>query len=450
MQTTEKVAKLVCRFNYDQIPARGVEQAKAALIDAVGVSLLGAEESAEKALMKYAVSGVPEARIWATGEKTTLRNAVLVNSACVHAIDYDNGGSLGHPSCLLAPAVLGLAETRRLTGKQIIEAYTVGVELGGRLRESLGNIQMGAGWHATSLLGPMAVAAACSKLLELDEWKTRMAIALAAPLGGGMLQSFGTNAKAFQVARASESGVLAALLAAEGCEGDPYILEERKGFYYVYGQEQGCSIKQLTANFGEPVILAKERGHFKQWPCCGGNYEVLSALTDLLAERAVPIDEIVHITVAMSMQPPGPVLRVHPRNADEGRFSIAYNVASCLVDGDVGLNTFTEKQFNRPVIHELMDKVELAWAEECAGKPARLQGESRFIDLTIRFRDGSVITRRQNAANRKQLEASQVYDKYAGIARRFGRDEEKINAAIALMQNFEQCDDAKEFLNLAV
>ena len=452
MVTTEKVAKLIVDFKYDIIPPRGIEQAKAAFIDAVGVSLLGVHEPAEQALMKYSRGGEPEARIWGTGERTTLRNAVLVNSACVHAIDYDNGGSLGHPSCLFVPAALGLAEKFKVSGRQLMEAYAVAVELGGRMRESLGDIQMGAGWHATSLLGPMCVAALASKLMGLDVQQTRMALALAAPLGSGLLQSFGTDSKALQVARASESGILAALLASEGCCGDPYILEEAKGFYYVYGQEQG-SIKQLTSNFGKPVLLAAERGHFKQWPCCGGNYEALSALYDMLSDGEVSAgeanaSEITRVEVATSMKPLGPVIRLRPRTADEGRFSLPYNVASCLSDGKVDLATFTEEKFARPAVQELLNKVDMVWHPECAGKPARLQGESRFVDVVIYMKDGRVLRRHQDASNRKQLTAEQVYDKFAGVARSVGKEEEKIQKAIALVKSFESCEDGKELLDL--
>ena len=449
MATTRKVSKQIYDFSYDQIPPRGIEQAKAAIIDAVGVSFWGGEEHVEQELMKLFSGGAPEARIWATGEKTTLLNAVMVNSACVHAIDYDNGGSLGHPSCLLVPALLGLAEIRRFTGRQLLEAYTVGVELGGRLRESLGDLQHGAGYHATSLLGPMVVAAACAKLMGMDADGIQRAISLAAPLGAGMVQSFGTDAKPLQVARASQNGVMAALLAEQGCSGDPEVLEERKGFYFVYGQEIGASIKELTSSFGQPVILAKERGHFKQWPCCGGNYEPLSAVTDMVAENTVDPENIARIVVSMSMQPPGPALRVYPRTPEEGRFCIPYNVATAIVDGDVTLDSYSEENFSRPIIHELMKKTELVWSPEVAGKPKRLQGESRFVDVYFYMKDGTVLSRHQDGAKRKQLTAEQVYEKYAANASHFGKDSESIEKAQTLMRNFETCEKAAEFLDIA-
>jgi 2-methylcitrate dehydratase PrpD len=249
------------------------------------------------------------------------------------------------------------------------------------------------------------------------------------------------------VARAAESGVLAALLAREGCTGDPYIFEETKGFYYVYGQEQG-SIKALTENFGKPLAVAAERGHFKQWACCGGNYEILSALYDLLNDQEISTDQISEIVVATSMTPPGPVIRVHPRTVMESRFSLPYNVACCLIDRVVNLDTFTDEKFNRPEVHKLMDKIKVIWHPECAGKPRRLQGESRFVTIDIRLKDGRVISKRQDASNRKQLTAEETYVKYAENARSAGRTEDKIAKAVELVHSFEHCKDVTELIDL--
>jgi 2-methylcitrate dehydratase PrpD len=391
--------------------------------------------------------GEPDARIWGTGKRTSLTNATLINSACMHCMDYDNGGSLGHPAAVLIPPALALGEKYKLSGKKIIEAYAVGYELGAKLRNSLGDIQFDAGFHATSLLGTICSAALSAKLMGLDVKKTQTALSIAASLSSGLLQVFGTDSKPIQVARAAESGLLAALLADEGCTGDPHIFEESKGFYYVYGQEQ-ASIKALTENFGKPLAVASERGHFKQWACCGGNYEALSALYDLLCEQDIMVDQITEVVVATSMAPPGPVIRVHPRTAMEGRFSLPYNVACCLIDRIVNLDTFTDEKFRRPEVYKLMDKIRVIWHPECAGKPRRLQGESRFITINIHLKNGHIISKRQDASDRKQLTVDKTYIKYAENARSAGLDEEKITKAVEVVKSFENCEDVTELVDL--
>ncbi|WP_165452507.1 MmgE/PrpD family protein [Paenibacillus thalictri] len=443
------MAKLIINFNYDSISERGIEQAKAAIIDTLGAALLGAKEPAAKAMMKVAGcrGGEPEARIWGMAERTSLTNVALINSFCTHSMDYDNGGSLGHPAAVMIPPALALGELYKLSGKRIIEAYAVGYELGAKLRNSLGDLQFGAGFHATSLLGAICSAAVSAKLMGLDVQKTTMALSIATSMSSGLIQHWGTDAKPIQVGRAAESGLLAAHLAREGCTGDPHIFEESKGFYYVYGQEE-ASIKQLTENFGKPLALAAERGHFKQWACCGGNYEVLSALYDLLAEQEIPVQQITEIAVATSMMPPGPAFRVNPRTATEGRFSMNYNIASCLIDGIVDLDTFTDTKFNRSEVHELMGKIRVSWHPECAGKPRRLQGESRFVTIDIRLQDGRVISKRLDASDRKQLSARETYVKFAENARCVGLAEDKIAKVIATVELFEHCEDVTDLISL--
>jgi len=447
--TTEKVAKLILDFKYESIPLRGLEQSKAAVIDSLGAGLLGAKEPVAKAVAEIAFcrGGAEEAQLWGFDGATSLSNAVLINSISMHCMDYDNGGSLGHPAALMIPTALALAEKHRLSGKAVIEAYAAGYELGAKLRDSLGDIQHEAGFHATSLLGSICSAAVAAKLMGMDVQKTRMALSIAACLGSGLVQSFGTDSKPVQVGRAAESGMLAALLAERGCTGDPHIFEEAKGFYYVYGQEE-AAIRRLTENFGKPVAVAAERGHFKQWASCGGNYEVLSVLYDLLDEEDIDPDQISDIVVALSMTPPGPSFRSNPRTAMEGRFSLSYNVASCLIDGKVDLDTFTDEKFRRQAVHGLMEKVRVVGHPECEGKPKRLQNESRFIELTIWLKDGQVISRRQDAVNRKQLSAEETYVKFADIGHLVGLPADAIAGAARLVQNYETCEDASEPVRL--
>ncbi len=449
MATTEKIAKLVYDFKYEDLPTKAIEMAKYAVIDSLGVGVLGYDQPVTQAVAKLMADnkGGEQARVWKTGESMNQRSATIINSVAMHCMDYDNGGSLGHPAAVFLPPVIAIGEKLKISGKQLMEAYAIAYELGAQLRNSMGDLQFRAGYHATSLLGCICSAAACAKVMGLDVQGIRMAMAIACSLSSGMLISFGTDAKPVQVGRAAENGLLAAQLAAEGCCGEPDIFEVDKGFYYVYAEEEG-SIKGLTNNFGKLLALANERPHLKQWACCGGNYEILSLLYDLLPTQPIDVNEIKSITISTSMTPPGPAFRVKPRTAMEGRFSITYNAASCLVDHYVDLSTFTKEKFDRPIIHELINKMEVVWHPECAGKPKKLQGESRFVTIDIYMNDGTVISKRQDAAQRKHLEFSQVYTKFADNCRSVGLAEEKIEKVSALVKDLENVEDINEIIGL--
>ncbi|MBQ7534030.1 MAG: MmgE/PrpD family protein [Stomatobaculum sp.] len=440
MSITERTAQAILDFKYEQIPPRGAAQSKAAVIDSLGVSFYGPEEPFVKALRQVTLAGgsIPEATIWSTGEKTSLLNAALLNSAELHCIDYDNGGSLGHPASVLMAAALGIGEKCAVSGHKVIESYAAAYELGARMRESMGNLQFGAGYHATSLLGVICCAAESAKLLGYNTQKTKMAMSLATGMSSGMMQSFGTDTKPLQVAKASQNGVLAALLAGEGCVGDPEIFEESKGFYYVYGQD-GASMDALLMDFGNPVKVASERGHFKQWACCGGNYEVLSALYNY-GKRIDP-EEIEHITIRLSMDPPGPAFRVHPRTTEECRFSVTYNTASCIVDGIVDLSTFTEEKFRRPAVQSLVEKSTVVKFGKDDVRPEKIRDEKRFVVIDILKKDGSVLSISQGASDRLQLEDEQIYEKFAVNAARAGIPDRNIQRTVKLVKDLENVSD---------
>lgn len=446
MGIAKQAAEAMRSFRFEDIPQRGVEQSKAAVIDSLGVAFPGRDEPIAEALRRISDVDptIAEATIWSSGKKTSLLNAAFLNSTEIHCIDYDNGGSLGHPASVLLPAALAVAEKYHLSGKQVITAYAAAYELGARMRESLGDLQHGAGFHATSLLGVIACAAEVSMLLGLDAEKMSMAMSIATSLSSGMMQSFGMDSKPLQVANASRNGVLAALLAKEGMKGDPGIFEENKGFYFVYGQEK-ADMNGLLASFGKPVKVASERGHFKQWPCCGGNYEVLSALYNYKGERIIP-EDIEEIVIRLSMDPPGPAFRTDPKTPMEGRFSVTYNVASCLLDGYVDLSTFTEEKFGRPEVQALTRKCRVVKYTAEEERPEGLKKENRFVGITICRKDGSTVNLYQGASDRLQLEGEDIYDKFGDNAAAAGIPAENIKKVKEMVHAMETLEDTGEII----
>ena len=449
MRTTEKVAKFIVDFDFEAIPTKGLEQIKASIIDSIGVALLGCREPVGKIVAEFAntAGGDQQVRLLGLGTRTSVLDATLVNGVLIHALDYDDGGGFGHHGAVLVPPALALGETRGLSGRKIIEAYAVAYEVGYKLLRSLGEIQIVGGFHSTSLLGSICAAAESAKLLGLDVARTRMALSIAASLSSGLMQSFGTQAKPLQVGRAAQSGTLAALMASEGLAGDPNILEEARGYFYVYGQEQSM-IRRMTENLGKPLSVAEQDMHFKSWPCCGGNDEALTAVFDLMKESEIRPDHIRNIVVATSWRPPGPVNRPHPRNGYEGKFSLEYTVATALLDQVIDLSSYSDEKFERPAVHDLMRKVNVVWHPDCAGRPLRLLSESRFVTVEILFSDGRTLAKRQNAESRKNLRGEEVYDKYRNNARMAGVSEREIERFVALVKALEECEDVTGLMDL--
>ena len=119
------------------------------------------------------------------------------------------------------------ARRARSSGAEMLTAYVAGFEVWAEILAREPTPLHRKGWHPSAVLGAVAAAAACAKLRRLDPNGAATAMAIAASMSSGLVANFGTMAKSFQVARAAQSGVIAARLAQAGtdrlarCAGTP-------------------------------------------------------------------------------------------------------------------------------------------------------------------------------------------------------------------------------------
>ena len=146
-------------------------RAATAVLDTVGVTLAGASEPASRIVRQVvAAEGGDACGVFGTAVRASMSGAALANGTAAHALDYDDMCfvSLAHPSAPLVPAVLAAAESERLTGRAVLDAYVVGFEIEARLGRLMNPRHYQRGWHCTSTLGTIGAAAAVSRLLGLD------------------------------------------------------------------------------------------------------------------------------------------------------------------------------------------------------------------------------------------------------------------------------------------
>jgi 2-methylcitrate dehydratase PrpD len=448
MGTTEKMAKFVVDFDFKDLPARGIEQAKISMLDSIGTALAGGTGPVGAMIVDFVneMGGSSQARVIGKGIKTSVLNAALANGTLAHADDYDDQGGFGHAGVILTPTALALGEYLKLPGKKLLEAYAVGFEVAYKLSRSMGEVQGHGCFHSTSLLGTLAAAAESAKLLGLDVAQTRRALGIASSLASGLVQNFGTYTKPLHAGHAARNGITAAMLAKRGFTGDPDILEGGKGFIYVFGQEQ-ADIKRTGENIGKPMAIAEHGVTIKAWPCCAGNHEALTAIFQLINQYDIKPEEVDAIEVATASKPPGPVIRTRPQKGFEGKFSMQYSMATALVDRKVDLYSYTDEKLSRPIVQQLIKKVNHVWHEDYADKPARLQGDARFAVVTLRLKDGRVVSERRDVATRTKLKGDEIYAKYRDNAKIGGLEKSKIDISLKLMINLETVNDVTDVMN---
>src|SRR4029079_1527409 len=170
--------------------------------------------------------------------------------------DYDDVLSMmpAHPSAVIVAALLASLHGQPVNGAAFIEAYIVGVEVGGRIGLGMTNGHYQRGFHATGTLALFSGLAALAKLGRLDVHTTQQAFGIAASMASGVRRNFGTMTKPLHTGLAARSALTAVRLATSGFTAEPDIFEAKSGFFAAYGTS--ASNADVTARgLGKPYIL---------------------------------------------------------------------------------------------------------------------------------------------------------------------------------------------------
>ncbi len=390
MGVTEELARFVAEHP-ERVSERAAGEVRRALVDLLGVMLAGSREPAVRLILDYAKAhGEGHATVvGGGGVRLAEPLAALVNGTAGHALDYDDIGlAAGHVSTAIVPAALAVAETRGSTGREVITALALGYEVTHRLTRVYGDNLAGPyafGYHKPSVYSVFGATAAATRLLGLGPERTATAFGIAASQAGGLRVNFGTMTKPMHAGNANRSGVEAALLAAAGFTASPHALEERYGWHEVICRSGG-SLEAVLDDLGGRLAI-EEGMIYKAYPCCGANHYAIDGVLAVLAEHGLKADDVAELTVAIH----GPYLDdvliyPWPRTGLEGKFSLAYCVAAALVDGAVGLATFTDAHL--PGLATARDRVRVR-ADHTLDKTTAL--------ISVRTRDGRTIDRRHTS-----------------------------------------------------
>src|SRR5262245_18845611 len=214
---TQRLAEFVINTRTSEVPAEVLDAARDALIDTIGVALVGSLDEVGEITLRYVsdLGARREATVWGSHVSTSMAEAAFINGIFGHALDFDDvhASVHGHPSTTLIPAVIAAGEAAGASGRDVLAAYAIGLEVGGKLGIALGNGHYQRGWHATATTGVFACAAAAGRLLGLDVTQMRHALGLAASQASGLIRNFGTMTKPFHAGHAARCGVQSALLA---------------------------------------------------------------------------------------------------------------------------------------------------------------------------------------------------------------------------------------------
>ena len=316
-------------------PATDQDLEKAAMftLDALACAYAGSNTAVGEILQRWAAQGDMDSR-----------RKALSMAALTHITETDDlhRASVTHPGCVVVPAVLSLGEKLGSSNRQMLSAILQGFEAMCRIGAAVGPAHYRI-WHNTATCGPFGSAMAAAALYELDDAQTLDALGNAGTQSSGFWQFMETGAmsKHLHAGRACESGMLAAELATLGFTGPAQILEGRKGFFA--GMCDDPSPERILDQPDQDWQLRLTS--IKPWPSCRHTHPVIDCALEIhgmLEGESVEQIEIKTYQAALDVCD-NPL----PASEYQAKFSLYHTAAIALLDGAVGLESFTPEARQR-------------------------------------------------------------------------------------------------------
>jgi 2-methylcitrate dehydratase PrpD len=326
-------------------------------------------------------------RIIGSSRRTTPGDAAFANAALAHGLVREDmhAGSISHLGVVVIPALLSLAQTRRVDGGTFVSAVVAGYEVGARIGAALFTTELARLFRPTGITGPIGAAAAASRLLGLNRAQATSAIALAANATGGLNEwpAVGGEEMFFHPGFAARNALTAVQLAELGAVASETALDGPSGLFAAMRRDS--TRPQVSFFDGRPEILAV---YNKPVPACNFAQTACQVAFRLSRKHALRAEELrairIRVPRAAARYPgcdsTGPFDRLL-----QAKMSIPFGVAATLCHGRI-----EEANYALPVSPEIARLISITSLEEdetlTAAFPTR-QGAT--IELLL---DGQTLT----------------------------------------------------------
>jgi 2-methylcitrate dehydratase PrpD len=319
---------------------------------AVGASRHEAVDAALSAVQ--VLQPAPQASVLGRTERVDIASAALLNGISSHTFDFDDTHlkTIIHPAGPVASALLALAESTNASGRQVIDALVLGIDVSCRLGNTVYPDHYDRGWHITGTTGMFGAAAGCSRLLGLDVAQTQMALGIAASEPIGLREQFGTMTKPFHPGAAARAGLMAALMAKHGFTASPKAIEAPRGWAQVVSTK--CDWSEVTNELGERFEISFNS--YKPFACGIVIHPSIDACVQL-RERGVRAEDVERIELKVHSLVLELTGKKEPVDGLQGKFSVYHGCAAGLLFGRAGEDEFADEIVTRDDVATLRRKV---------------------------------------------------------------------------------------------
>jgi len=417
---TAEMSQWAESLTFEQLSGDAIHQAKRFLLDSLGCALGGFTQHDVTIALEVLdeLGGTGPATTLGSGRKTDVSSAALANALMVRCMDYNDiywKQDPSHPSDLI-PAAMACCERAQSGGRELIVGIVLGHEFECRICEAAFPGIRERGWHhatLTAFVSPIVAA----RMLKLPWEQMQHAIGISASARctlGAVTAGKLTMMKNTVDPLATQSGVLAALLAEKGYSGPEHVIDGKEGLVKCFGPEWKLNI--LTDGLGETWRITQ--CGMKFFPTEALTHAPISAVLDLVTEHDLTPEQIatVHIrSLARAADILADPTKYDPRSKETADHSLPYCIAAAIVDRQVTPAQFTPEKIADGRIRAQLPKVKVVADPEIEKVFPALQ---RVI-VRIQTVDGREFTKQLDFPKgdpRNPLTESEIEAKFRALA----------------------------------
>ena len=342
-----------------------------------------------------------QASVLGRSERVDMASAALLNGISSHTFDFDDTHlkTIIHPAGPVASALLGLAEHQGSSGRALIDALVLGIDVSCRIGNAMYPDHYDRGWHITGSTGTVGAAAGCARLLGLSEAQTAMALGIAASQPIGMREQFGSMTKPFHPGGAARAGLMSALLAQQGFTASPKALEAPRGMMQTISTKNDWS--EITQGLGQQFEIALNT--FKPFACGIVIHPCIDGCAQLRAQGITP-EQIASLEIRVHSLVLELTGKKEPADGLQAKFSVYHGCAAGLMFGRAAEEEFSDAIVTRPDMVALRRKVVATvddGIDESAADITAVLTDGRRVQVRVEHAIGSL----QNPMTDAQLEA---------------------------------------------
>ena len=449
VNATRDLAAFASGLRFEDIPREAIERIKYCALDSIGCCLFGVTLPWTRHVQAMAEDegATPVASIFGSGRKTSVAQAVLVNSTAGHAFELDDihKESIVHPGSLATPVALAFAEAANgAPGRDVITGMIAGYEVGTRVGNAATMSLFLRGFHPQGTSGAFVAAATAGRMLGLDANQMQHALGIVGSQAGGLMAAQeGAMVKRFHCGRAAQSGVYSALLARRGFTGILDVLEAPYGGF-LSALSDKPNAQRLTAGLG--TVWETVNVGYKPHASVTSIHTALDALAGIMRENQLKADDVAAVDAGLSH-----MTHVHcaweykAQGVTAAQMNLYYGLAVIALDGMAFVDQYREDRLRDPRILDFIRRISARVDRGIEAMGAAFRHAAR---VSVTTRDGRTFEREilhRHGSPENPLAPADVEYKFRHVARAC-LSPANIDKVVQLVAKLDTLDSSSELI----